>query len=176
MSRLSERLIRRAYDDWLCGPLNVFRQSVGRCGIGRRVHLLWLSVPRLNSRYRWKYSRHLPTHYFSQAARRPFTICTSSFLAELGDVGFALFVWVCIRTRKSVARIVKSIPAESPYRVWAQFYSLGLIYLLIWWNNSALFGGQIETILAFTFLAALASVARLERQRVEQLPAINRKI
>jgi hypothetical protein len=29
-----------------------------------------------------------------------------------------------------------------------------------------LFGGQTETVLAFTFLAALAAVARLERQRI----------
>ena len=98
------------------------------------------------------------------------------FLAELGIIGFALFGWVCLRTGRKVARIVKSIPAESPYRVWAQFYALGLIYLLIWWNNSALFGGQIEALLAFTFLALLANVAQLERQRVEQMPAINRKI
>ena len=91
------------------------------------------------------------------------------FLAELGVIGFALFVWVCFRTGKSVARIVKNIPADSPYRVWAQFYALGLIYLLVWWNNSTLFGGQIETILAFTFLAVLVNMAQLERQRVEQL-------
>jgi len=92
------------------------------------------------------------------------------FLAELGLVGFALFVWVCFRTGKSVAQIVKNIAVESPYRVWAQFYALGIIYLLIWWNNSTLFGGQIETILAFTFLAVLVNMAQLERQRVEQLP------
>lgn len=118
---------------------------------------------------------HLPTHYFSQPPTSLHNMYLQ-FLAELGVIGFALFVWVCFQTGKSVARIVKNIPAESPYRVWAQFYALGLIYLLIWWNNSALFGGQIETILAFTFLAVLANVAQLERQRVGQLPVINRKI
>jgi O-antigen ligase len=98
------------------------------------------------------------------------------FLAELGIIGFALFVWVCFRTGKSVARIVKNSPPESPYRVSVQFYALGLIYLLIWWNNSALFGGQIETVLAFTFLALLANVDQLERKRAVQLPVTNRKI
>ena len=98
------------------------------------------------------------------------------FLAELGIIGFALFVWVCLRSGRKVARIVRSIPAESPFKVWAQFYALGLIYLLVWWNNSALFGGQIEALLAFTFLALLVNVAQLERKRVEQLPVINRKI
>jgi hypothetical protein len=52
---------------------------------------------------------------------------------------------------------------------------LGLLYLLIWWNNSTLFGGQIETILAFTFVAGLASVARLERQRADESPLNNSK-
>ena len=98
------------------------------------------------------------------------------FLAELGIIGFALFVWVCFRTGKSVARILKNTPRESPYRLSVQFYSLGLIYLLIWWNNSTLFGGQIETILAFTFLGLLANVDQLERKRAVHLPVTNRKI
>ncbi len=111
---------------------------------------------------------HLPTNYFAQPPTSVHNMYIQ-FLAELGVIGFALFVWVCFRTGKSVARIVKNIPADSPYRVWAQFYALGLIYLLVWWNNSTLFGGQIETILAFTFLAVLVNMAQLERQRVEQL-------
>jgi O-antigen ligase len=98
------------------------------------------------------------------------------FLAELGIIGFSLFVWVFFRTAKRVACIVKMTPAESPYRRWVQFYALGLIYLLVWWNNSAWFGGQIETILAFTFLALLANVAQLEKKRVEPLPVINSRV
>jgi hypothetical protein len=57
-----------------------------------------------------------------------------------------------------------------------QFYALGLVYLLIWWNNSTLFGGQIETILAFTFLTLLVNVTELERRRAETWPVIHRKI
>jgi len=119
--------------------------------------------------------RHLPTLYFSKPPTSLHNMYIQ-FLAELGIIGFALFVWVCFRTGKSLARIVKNTPAESPYRVRAQFYALGLIYLLVWWNNSPLFGGQIETMLAFTFLGLLANVAQLERERVGQLPVINRKI
>jgi O-antigen ligase len=119
--------------------------------------------------------RQLPTHYFSKPPTSLHNMYIQ-FLAELGIIGFALFVWVCFRTGKSLARIVKNTPAESPYRVRAQFYALGLIYLLIWWNNSPLFGGQIETMLAFTFLGLLANVAQLERQRVKQLPVMNRNI
>lgn len=119
---------------------------------------------------------HLHSEYFFVRPVPTLHNMYIQFLAELGIIGFALFVWVCFRTGKCVARIVKNIPAESPYRVWAQFYALGLIFLLVSWNSNPLFGGQIETMLAFTFLAVLANVAQLERQRVEQLPVINRKI
>jgi O-antigen ligase len=119
--------------------------------------------------------RRLPTHYFAQPPTSLHNMYIQ-FLAELGVIGFVLFIWVCFRTGKSVARILKNIPAESPYKGYAQFYALGLIYLLIWWNNSTLFGGQVETILAFTFLALLANLAQFERQRVEALPEISTEI
>jgi O-antigen ligase len=93
------------------------------------------------------------------------------FLAELGIIGFLLFAWVFLRTGKSVARIVKNIATESPYKGWAQFYAFGLIFLLIWWNGNPLFGGQTESILAITFLALLANVAELEKRRVEDWAA-----
>jgi hypothetical protein len=54
------------------------------------------------------------------------------------------------------------------YNAWAQFYALGLVVLLIWWNQSPLYGGQTESYLAFIFLAALALVARLERSEGQQ--------
>lgn len=111
----------------------------------------------------------LPTHHFLESVSLHNMYV--QFLAELGIIGFSLFVWVFFRTRKSVARIVKDVPPESPYRVWAQFYALGLIFLLIWWNTNPLFGGQTETILAFTFLAGLANVAELEKRRVEDWAA-----
>lgn len=91
------------------------------------------------------------------------------FLAELGILGVVLFTWTCFRMGKTVAGIVNHVRAGSPYRVWAQFYALSLIFLLIWWNTNPLFGGQTESILAVTFLALLANVAQLEKQRTEAL-------
>ena len=111
---------------------------------------------------------HLETETFFVRAATSLHNMYIQFLAELGIIGFALFVWAGFRTAKKVARIVKDTPVESPYRVWTQFYALGLIYLLIWWNNSTLFGGQIETMLAFTFLAVLVNMAQLERKRVQE--------
>ena len=111
---------------------------------------------------------NLPTHYFF--LERPTSLHNMyiQFLAELGILGFVFFVHGSFLVGKAVKTILKNIPAESPYKLWAQFYAFGLVFLLIWWNTNPLFGGQTETMLAFTFLAALAAVARLERQRIGQ--------
>lgn len=110
----------------------------------------------------------LPANYFLKPPTSVHNMYIQ-FLAELGIIGFALFVWICCRMGKSVAGIVKKVPAGSPYRVWAQFDSLAIIFLLIWWNGNPLFGGQTESILAVTFLALLVNVAQLEKQRTEAL-------
>lgn len=90
-----------------------------------------------------------------------------AFLSELGSIGFGLFVYGCFRTGKAAMKMVRNIPIGSPYKVLARFYALGLVFLLLWWNTNPLYGGQIESILAFTFIGALSSVARLEKRRVE---------
>jgi O-antigen ligase len=110
----------------------------------------------------------LPTHYFFLEQPTSLHNMYIQFLAELGILGFILFVRGSFLVGKAVKTILRNIPAESPYKLWAQFYALGLVFLLIWWNTNPLFGGQTESILAFTFLAVLAAIARLERQRVGQ--------
>jgi O-antigen ligase len=113
----------------------------------------------------------LPTHYFSLEELTSLHNMYIQFLAELGIAGFILFIRGSFLVGKAVKTILRNIPTESPYKLWAQFYALGLVFLLIWWNTNPLFGGQTESILAFAFLAALAAVARLERQRIGQTDA-----
>jgi O-Antigen ligase len=108
----------------------------------------------------------LTTTIFSVIGRISVHNMYVQFLAELGIIGFALFAWVFFRTAKRVGRIVRNVPAESPYKTRVQFYAVALIFLFLWWNGNPLYGGQTESILAVTFLALLANVAQLEKQRV----------
>jgi hypothetical protein len=85
-------------------------------------------------------------------------------LAELGLIGFSLFVRGGVRIGFTVNAILRGIPAQSPDKMRARFYTLGLVFLLIWWNTNPLYGGQTESLLAFTFLGALAAVAQCEKQ------------
>jgi O-antigen ligase len=88
------------------------------------------------------------------------------FLAELGLVGSALFIYVCFRIRYVIQRTMKDICYGSQYLHMSYFYTLGMIFLLIWWNTNALFGGQIETVLAFTFLSMESTITRIRRKQI----------
>jgi O-antigen ligase len=110
----------------------------------------------------------LPAHYFLKPPTSLHNMYIQ-FLAELGIIGFILFIWVCCRMGKCVAAVMQKMPVESPYRTWTKFDILALIFLLIWWNGNPLFGGQTEWILAMTLVALLGTAPELERKRVKQL-------
>lgn len=125
-----------------------------------------LHSPVLNAALMQKFPE-LPKTYFLEGASQLHNMYIH-ILAELGIVGFGLFIYACLHIGKAVIGLLRSLHYGSPYNAWAQFYALGLVVLLIWWNNSPLYGGQTESYLAFIFLAALAMVARLERSERQQ--------
>lgn len=106
----------------------------------------------------------LPAHYFFLERPTSLHNLYMQLLAELGIVGFSLFVYAVLRVGKTVAGIVRQIPYQSTFRSLALFNVMGLVYLLIWWNTNPLFGGQTESIFAVTFLSLLAALWRLQRQ------------
>lgn len=110
----------------------------------------------------------LPRHYFFLERTTSLHNMYIQILAELGLVGFGLFMYGVIGTGKVVIRILRELPEQSPYKRWATFCALGLVYLLIWWNTNPLYGGQTESILAFSFLSVLAVLWRLEKAKVTQ--------
>jgi O-antigen ligase len=126
----------------------------------------FLHSPVLNAALMQKFPE-LPKTYFLEGASHLHNMYIH-ILAELGIVGFGLFIYACFHVGKAVIGLLRSLHYGSPYNAWAQFYALGLVVLLIWWNNNPLYGGQTESYLAFIFLAALATVARLERSERQQ--------
>ena len=110
----------------------------------------------------------LPAHYFFLENPTSLHNLYMQLLAELGIVGFSLFVYGVAHIGKTIARILKQFPYQSPFRQLSLFNAIGLVYLLIWWNTNALFGGQTESILAVTFLSSLAALWRLQRQNYKR--------
>ena len=87
-------------------------------------------------------------------------------LAELGIVGFVLFVYGIVRIAKIISIILKELPQGSSFRESALFWTVGLVYLLLWWNTNPLYGGHIETVLAVSFLSLFAGLWRLQKRGV----------
>lgn len=107
----------------------------------------------------------LPLHYFPMYAPTSVHNFYIQLLAELGLIGFLFFGYALYATAVRIAQTLAFIQGNSPYFAWSRFASWGLVYLLIWWNANPLYGGQTESILAVGFLAMLAALERLERQR-----------
>ncbi|MCH8877299.1 MAG: O-antigen ligase family protein [Chloroflexi bacterium] len=119
--------------------------------------------PQLNMLLRQQFPS-LPQHYFLDILPTSLHNMYIQILAELGAVGFALFTYAVVQIGKSIVRIVGTIEANSDLRTKGLFYAFSLLYLLLWWNSNALFGGQTESILAFTFLGAIAAIGRISRR------------
>lgn len=106
----------------------------------------------------------LPAHYFFLERPTSLHNLYMQLLAELGILGFSLFIYGVVRVGKTIAIILRQMPLYSPFRKFALFNAMGLVYLLIWWNTNPLFGGQTESIFAVTFLSLFAALWRLQRQ------------
>jgi len=121
----------------------------------------FLGSPRLQAELLQKFP-NLPPHYFYSSGGTVTTVHNMyiQILAELGLLGAAVFGYSVVKTGRAIRRKMERIPRHSEYSRWATFYSLGLIYLLAWWNNNPLFGGQIESVLLFVFIALIASISR----------------
>lgn len=128
---------------------------------------VFIGDPELNAILMAAFSA-FPRHYFFFEQTTSLHNMYIQILAELGLIGFGLFLYGAIRTGRVVARILRELPEQSPYKRWATFCALGLVYLLIWWNTNPLYGGQIESILAFSFLSFLALLWRFEKTKVMQ--------
>ncbi len=126
-----------------------------------------ISSPALNAALMDRFPG-LPRHYFFLDTPTSLHNMYIQLLAELGIAGVGLFAYGLFRTGRTVLRIIRHLPSESPHKLWAHFYGFGLLLLLLWWNTNPLFGGQTESILAVAFLTALGTVSGLERGKIKR--------
>jgi O-antigen ligase len=89
-------------------------------------------------------------------------------LAELGIIGFLLFIYGIAQIAKMLIALTNKISARSQLKRYAMFCAISLVYLLIWWNSRVLFGGHIESILAVSFLSIIAKIGQFEDRNKTQ--------
>lgn len=86
------------------------------------------------------------------------------FLTELGLVGMLLFVGVVVYLGFAIRAILNESGHDSRLRAYGEYFALGLVFLLVWWNTNPLYGGQLETFLCFLFLGGIAAISNILRR------------
>jgi O-Antigen ligase len=106
----------------------------------------------------------LPTQYFPVEQATSVHNMYIQILAELGLIGFLVFAYCCYRVGRVLGVLASGLAEGSPCEPLLRFHTLVLVFLLIWWNTTPLFGGQIETVLALFSVGVLSSLAQLSRR------------
>jgi O-antigen ligase len=82
-------------------------------------------------------------------------------LADLGLIGFALFAAMILTIARRVTRLLRDLGRDHELWPQASVMALGLLLVLIWWNDNPLFGGQPETVIPALLVGSLAAIARM---------------
>lgn len=81
-------------------------------------------------------------------------------LAEGGIIGFAALAWLLWGVAVRIRMLLVGV--QDPWLAAAtRFLAIALVLVVVWWNDNPLFGGQVESILAFSFLGVLAAIPRV---------------
>jgi O-antigen ligase len=80
-------------------------------------------------------------------------------LADLGLIGFVLFVTAIASIGLAIGRLLREV-RDGPFRIPAWSSALGLVVVMVWLNDNALFGGQVETLVMATLVGILGAIAR----------------
>jgi O-antigen ligase len=81
-------------------------------------------------------------------------------LADLGLIGFALFAAVVASVGVGIQRMLGRIRGSELWPLgWSS--ALGLVLILLWLNDNALYGGQADTIILALLVGTVAALARM---------------
>ena len=81
-------------------------------------------------------------------------------LADLGLVGFSLFVALVVAIATRVRELLRRLGPRSELWPPAWAMSLGLVLVIVWVNDNPLFGGEPETVVPALLIGALAATSR----------------
>lgn len=124
-----------------------------------------LSAPDINAPLRTRFWR-FPEYYFADPnIRSSVHNMYVQFLAELGIIGFILFVVLAFKIWKKARKVINKFSEETVLKAYTKFFAFGLIFLLIWWNTNPLYGGPIELAMAMVFLGGIAAIEKIMSQK-----------
>jgi O-antigen ligase len=83
------------------------------------------------------------------------------FLAEMGVIGFAGLVWAIVGLVRYVLQSLRRIAGHPWWEQNARFLAAVMLLLLVWWNDSVLFGAQSESILFALVLGLFVASLRI---------------
>lgn len=78
--------------------------------------------------------------------------------ADLGLIGFGLFLWALISLGRGVHAVVKRVPRAGAEHAQLWFMTWGLVLVVVWWNDNPLYGGQSETVVPALLVGAIAAL------------------
>lgn len=93
-------------------------------------------------------------------------------LADLGSVGFVLFVAMIVAIARRVMQLLRRLGRDHELWPQASVMALSLLLVLIWLNDNPLFGGQPETVIPVIFVGALAAMTRMTSGYSSDEPAL----
>lgn len=122
--------------------------------------------PEINTPLRGRYNR-FDFKLFTDITATSVHNMYAQMLAELGLIGFCLFIWCIIRVKQTKDLIMHG-NLDINLKSYTQFLTLSLLFLLIWWNANPLFPGQIETTLACIFLGVLPAIRSMTASKYKE--------
>lgn len=136
-------------------------------GIGWQRAPHEIGSPEINTILRERFGGHVNPSFIPEEGRT--TEIHNSYvqvLAETGLVGFLLLIGVLVAMGRGMAAILRSMRWNLQLYLAARMCVIGIIVIMVWWNDNTLYGAQSESVLIATFvgiLAAMPLVSNAER-------------